>query len=89
MSLSTGLHPKKAGMWSEEVEAQLMKAAGHVRCVAWGEMGLDYFPNQVIDLSKCLKEYTSGNRPHTSIKYLTFHYIHRALPCETNSAQCL
>ena len=37
-----GLHPHNAGMWNREIEKNLIKAASHPKCVAWGEMGLDY-----------------------------------------------
>ena len=37
-----GLHPHNAKMWCPQIERNLIKAASHPKCVAWGEMGLDY-----------------------------------------------
>ncbi|XP_063690649.1 putative deoxyribonuclease TATDN2 [Bolinopsis microptera] len=37
-----GLHPHNAKMWCPQIERDLIRAASHPKCVAWGEMGLDY-----------------------------------------------
>ena len=37
-----GLHPHNAKLWCPEVEKNLIRANQHPKCVAWGEMGLDY-----------------------------------------------
>jgi len=37
-----GLHPHNASRYNETIEEQLIKACSHPKCVAWGEMGLDY-----------------------------------------------
>lgn len=37
-----GLHPHNARHWSKEIEKDLIRACSHPKCVAWGEMGLDY-----------------------------------------------
>jgi Tat protein secretion system quality control protein TatD with DNase activity len=29
-------------MYNDDIEAKLLQAASHPKCVAWGEMGLDY-----------------------------------------------
>ncbi|KAL5251937.1 hypothetical protein ACHWQZ_G014917 [Mnemiopsis leidyi] len=42
-----GLHPHNAKMWSPEIERDLIRACSHPKCVAWGEMGLDYGKGQM------------------------------------------
>jgi len=37
-----GVHPHEAKMYDDSVEQDLLEAMAHPRCVAWGEMGLDY-----------------------------------------------
>ena len=37
-----GLHPHNAQQWCKAIQKNLMKAVSHPKCVAWGEMGLDY-----------------------------------------------
>lgn len=40
---SVGLHPDYALNWSEGAEAQLRRLSKHPKCVAIGEIGLDYY----------------------------------------------
>ena len=40
---SVGLHPDYALIWSEGAEAQLRRLSKHPKCVAIGEIGLDYY----------------------------------------------
>jgi TatD DNase family protein len=40
-----GVHPHQASHYSDEMEAELFKANSHIKSVAWGECGLDYFYN--------------------------------------------
>ncbi|KAJ7191663.1 hypothetical protein GGX14DRAFT_481237 [Mycena pura] len=37
-----GVHPHQAKHYTDAVEADIMEAMAHPRCVGWGEMGLDY-----------------------------------------------
>ncbi|KAJ3558937.1 hypothetical protein NP233_g11389 [Leucocoprinus birnbaumii] len=37
-----GVHPHEAKHYNDEVEAEILEAMSHPRCVGWGEMGLDY-----------------------------------------------
>ncbi|KAF9067219.1 hydrolase [Rhodocollybia butyracea] len=37
-----GVHPHDAKLYNDEVEANILEAMQHPRCVGWGEMGLDY-----------------------------------------------
>ncbi|KAF8649324.1 hypothetical protein AX16_005879 [Volvariella volvacea WC 439] len=37
-----GVHPHDAKKYTDEVEQELIEAMSHPRCVAWGEIGLDY-----------------------------------------------
>ncbi|KAJ7770265.1 hydrolase [Mycena maculata] len=37
-----GVHPHEAKLYTDAVEADIIEAMGHPRCVGWGEMGLDY-----------------------------------------------
>ncbi|TCD59756.1 hypothetical protein EIP91_011574 [Steccherinum ochraceum] len=37
-----GVHPHNAKNYTDEVEADILEAMKHPRCVGWGEMGLDY-----------------------------------------------
>ncbi|THU83511.1 Metallo-dependent hydrolase [Dendrothele bispora CBS 962.96] len=37
-----GVHPHNAKDYDDAVEAQILEAMAHLRCVGWGEMGLDY-----------------------------------------------
>ncbi|KAJ7767975.1 hypothetical protein DFH07DRAFT_808300 [Mycena maculata] len=37
-----GVHPHNAKFYTDKVEADIIEAMGHPRCVGWGEMGLDY-----------------------------------------------
>ncbi|KAH9840197.1 uncharacterized protein C8Q71DRAFT_746277 [Rhodofomes roseus] len=37
-----GVHPHEANSYSDEVEADILDAMVHPRCVGWGEIGLDY-----------------------------------------------
>ena len=47
---SFGIHPHNAKYFnSEGLEGKLLKCLGHERCVALGEIGLDYGPNSASD----------------------------------------
>ncbi|KAF7324650.1 hypothetical protein MKEN_00506500 [Mycena kentingensis (nom. inval.)] len=37
-----GVHPHEAKHYTDAVEAEILEAMAHPRCVGWGEMGLDY-----------------------------------------------
>ncbi|KAK7451679.1 hypothetical protein VKT23_012356 [Stygiomarasmius scandens] len=37
-----GVHPHNAKDYNDKVEAEILEAMTHPRCVGWGEMGLDY-----------------------------------------------
>ncbi|KAJ7779239.1 hydrolase [Mycena metata] len=37
-----GVHPHEARLYTDAVEADIIEAMAHPRCVGWGEMGLDY-----------------------------------------------
>ncbi|KAJ7041015.1 hydrolase [Mycena alexandri] len=37
-----GVHPHEARLYTDAVEADIIDAMAHPRCVGWGEMGLDY-----------------------------------------------
>ncbi|KAF7369195.1 hypothetical protein MVEN_00246900 [Mycena venus] len=37
-----GVHPHEAKLYTDAVEADIIEAMAHPRCVGWGEMGLDY-----------------------------------------------
>ncbi|KAH8105244.1 hypothetical protein BXZ70DRAFT_1004763 [Cristinia sonorae] len=37
-----GVHPHNAKDYTDEVEAEILQAMQHPRCVSWGEIGLDY-----------------------------------------------
>nr|GAT50610.1 predicted protein [Mycena chlorophos] len=37
-----GVHPHEAKLYNDAVEADILEAMAHPRCVGWGEMGLDY-----------------------------------------------
>ncbi|KAJ7100751.1 hypothetical protein B0H15DRAFT_944039 [Mycena belliarum] len=37
-----GVHPHEASLYTDAVEADILEAMAHPRCVGWGEMGLDY-----------------------------------------------
>ncbi|KAJ7148963.1 Metallo-dependent hydrolase [Mycena crocata] len=37
-----GVHPHNAKHYTDKVEADIIEAMAHPRCVGWGEMGLDY-----------------------------------------------
>ncbi|KAF8201330.1 hypothetical protein K438DRAFT_1821820 [Mycena galopus ATCC 62051] len=37
-----GVHPHEAKLYNDSVEADILEAMAHPRCVGWGEMGLDY-----------------------------------------------
>lgn len=37
-----GVHPHDAKSYNDAVEASILEAMAHPRCVGWGEMGLDY-----------------------------------------------
>ncbi|CAK5263441.1 unnamed protein product [Mycena citricolor] len=37
-----GVHPHEAKLYNDEIEADILEAMKHPRCVGWGEMGLDY-----------------------------------------------
>ena len=37
-----GLHPHNAHLFNAQILKNLIRAAKHEKCVAWGEMGLDY-----------------------------------------------
>ncbi|KAJ7251127.1 hypothetical protein B0H12DRAFT_1119685 [Mycena haematopus] len=37
-----GVHPHEARLYTDAVEADILEAMGHPRCVGWGEIGLDY-----------------------------------------------
>ncbi|KAK7023152.1 hypothetical protein R3P38DRAFT_2532112 [Favolaschia claudopus] len=37
-----GVHPHEAKHYNDAVEADILEAMAHPRCVGWGEMGLDY-----------------------------------------------
>ncbi|KAJ7621316.1 hydrolase [Roridomyces roridus] len=37
-----GVHPHQAKDYTDAVEADIIEAMAHPRCVGWGEMGLDY-----------------------------------------------
>ncbi|KAF7299212.1 hypothetical protein MIND_00869900 [Mycena indigotica] len=37
-----GVHPHEAKHYNDAVEADILEAMKHPRCVGWGEMGLDY-----------------------------------------------
>ncbi|KAJ6482496.1 Metallo-dependent hydrolase [Mycena sanguinolenta] len=37
-----GVHPHEARLYTDAVEADILEAMAHPRCVGWGEMGLDY-----------------------------------------------
>ncbi|KAJ7705597.1 Metallo-dependent hydrolase [Mycena rosella] len=37
-----GVHPHQASEYTDAVEADILEAMAHPRCVGWGEMGLDY-----------------------------------------------
>ncbi|KAJ7182821.1 hydrolase [Mycena crocata] len=37
-----GVHPHEAKLYDDAVEADIIEAMAHPRCVGWGEMGLDY-----------------------------------------------
>jgi len=39
---TVGLHPHDAKLWDDALRARLMELARHPRCVAFGEMGLDF-----------------------------------------------
>ena len=38
-----GVHPENADKWSDETEAVLRRSLGHPKCLALGEIGLDYY----------------------------------------------
>jgi TatD DNase family protein len=40
---TAGLHPHHAAEWSDVVAAEIRRRAGHPRCVAIGETGLDWY----------------------------------------------
>jgi TatD DNase family protein len=40
---TAGVHPHSAASWGEEAAAEVRRRAGHPRCVAIGETGLDWF----------------------------------------------
>ncbi|EJD40850.1 hydrolase [Auricularia subglabra TFB-10046 SS5] len=37
-----GVHPHEAKHYTDKIEAEILEAMKHPRCVSWGEMGLDY-----------------------------------------------
>ncbi|KAF5360149.1 hypothetical protein D9758_011347 [Tetrapyrgos nigripes] len=37
-----GVHPHNAKDYTDQIEAEILEAMTHPRCVGWGEMGLDY-----------------------------------------------
>jgi TatD DNase family protein len=43
ISICAGIHPHDAVDYNEAIERELLEWMKHPRCVAWGEMGLDYF----------------------------------------------
>lgn len=40
-----GVHPHEARLYDDKVEAHILEAMKHPRCVGWGEIGLDYHYN--------------------------------------------
>lgn len=38
-----GVHPEHADKWSDDIEAALRRSLAHPKCVALGEIGLDYY----------------------------------------------
>ncbi|KAH7925773.1 Metallo-dependent hydrolase [Leucogyrophana mollusca] len=50
-----GVHPHEAKLYSDEVEASILEAMAHPRCVGWGEIGLDYhYDNSPRDLQQAV-----------------------------------
>ena len=39
---AAGVHPHDADTYTDEVHAELLSMMGEAKCVAWGEIGLDY-----------------------------------------------
>ena len=39
---ATGVHPHDADTYTDEAHAELLSMMGEAKCVAWGEIGLDY-----------------------------------------------
>ncbi|KAJ4495116.1 hypothetical protein C8J55DRAFT_554741 [Lentinula edodes] len=66
-----GVHPHEAKLYNDEVEADILEAMEHPRCVGWGEMGLDYhYDNsprniQQAVFSRQLKHAVRLNKPLT------------------------
>lgn len=42
---SFGIHPHDANTYTKEIEQKISSAQAHLKCVAWGEIGLDYHYN--------------------------------------------
>ncbi|KAJ3775750.1 hypothetical protein FB446DRAFT_785756 [Lentinula raphanica] len=66
-----GVHPHEAKLYNDEIEADILEAMKHPRCVGWGEMGLDYhYDNSPRDVqqevfSRQLKHAVRLNKPLT------------------------
>ncbi|KIK62357.1 hypothetical protein GYMLUDRAFT_242545 [Collybiopsis luxurians FD-317 M1] len=66
-----GVHPHEAKLYNDEVEADILEAMNHPRCVGWGEMGLDYhYDNSPRDIqqevfARQLKQAVKLNKPLT------------------------
>ncbi|KIM37399.1 hypothetical protein M413DRAFT_448467 [Hebeloma cylindrosporum] len=50
-----GVHPHDAKKYNDSVEKDIIEAMAHPRCVAWGEMGLDYhYDNSPRDIQQAV-----------------------------------
>jgi len=66
-----GVHPHDAKSYNDAVEADILKAMDHPRCVGWGEIGLDYhYDNSPRDIqqevfTRQLRQAVRLNKPLT------------------------
>ncbi|KAJ7069981.1 hydrolase [Mycena amicta] len=66
-----GVHPHEAKNYNDAVEAEIIEAMAHPRCVGWGEMGLDYHydnsprPIQQEVFTRQLRQAVRLNKPLT------------------------
>ncbi|CCM05242.1 uncharacterized protein FIBRA_07452 [Fibroporia radiculosa] len=50
-----GVHPHESSQYTDNVEADILEAMAHPRCVGWGEIGLDYhYDNSPRDIQQAV-----------------------------------